>query len=80
MSVYELDIYRYPALRSVDANVRSVNHVTTKGKEVDHNLWVWGSVPRALRARWSPAINRTIEEFNKIATDALLRSKILFTI
>ena len=32
------------------------NHVTTKGKEVDHNLWVWGSVPRALRARGSPAI------------------------
>ena len=37
--------------------VRSVNHVTTKGKEVDHNLWVWGSVPRALRARGSPAKN-----------------------
>ena len=37
--------------------VRSVIHVTTKGKEVDINLWVWGSVPRALRARWSPAIN-----------------------
>ena len=32
--------------------VRSVNHVTTKGKQVDHNLWVWGSVPRA----GSPAI------------------------
>ena len=31
--------------------VRSVNHVTTKWKEVDHILWVWGSVPRALRAR-----------------------------
>ena len=30
--------------------------MTTKGKEVDHNLWVWGSVPRALRARGSPAI------------------------
>ena len=35
--------------------VRSVNHVTTKGKEVDHNLWVWGSVPRAPRERGSPA-------------------------
>ena len=35
------------------SRVRSVNHVTTKGKEVDHNLWVWGSVPRA---RGSPAI------------------------
>ena len=51
-----------PPVQSVDAYVRtyvrSVNHVTTKGKEVDHNLWVWGSVPRALRARGSPAIKR----------------------
>ena len=38
--------------------VRSVDHVTTKRKEVDHNLWVWGSVPRVLRARGSPAKNR----------------------
>ena len=45
-----------PPVQSVDAYVRSVNHVTTKRKEVDHNLWVWGSVPRALRARRSPAI------------------------
>ena len=30
--------------------------MTTKRKEVDHNLWVWGSVPRALRARGSPAM------------------------
>ena len=36
--------------------VRSVSHVTTKRKEVDHIPWVWGSVPRALRARGSPAI------------------------
>ena len=36
--------------------VRSVNPVTTKRKEVDHILWVRGSVPRALRARRSPAI------------------------
>ena len=35
--------------------VRSVNHVTTKRKEVDHIPRVWGSVPRALRARGSPA-------------------------
>ena len=42
--------------RPVRMYVRSVNHVKTNGKEVDHNLWVWGSVPRALRARWSPAI------------------------
>ena len=26
-------------------------------KEVDHIPWVWGSVPRALRARGSPANN-----------------------
>ena len=37
--------------------VRSVNHVTTKRKEFDHIPWVWGSVPRALRARGSPANN-----------------------
>ena len=47
-------------VRSVDAYVRtyvpSVSHVTTKQKVVDHILWVWGSVPRALRARGSPAI------------------------
>ena len=30
--------------------------MTTKRKEVDHIPWVWGSVPRALRARGSPAI------------------------
>ena len=49
-----------PPVQSVDAYVRtyvrSVNHVTTKWKEVDHIPWVWGSVPRALRARGSPAI------------------------
>ena len=43
-------------VQSVDAYVRSVSHVTTKRKEVDHIPWVWGSVPRALRARGSPAI------------------------
>ena len=31
-------------LQSVDAYVRSVNHVTTKRKEVDHIPWVWGSL------------------------------------
>ena len=45
-----------PPVQSVDAYVRSVNHVTTKRKEVDHIPWVWGSVPRELRARGSPAI------------------------
>ena len=47
-------------VQSVDAyvgrHVRSVSHVTTKRKEVDHIPWVWGSVPRALRAGGSPAI------------------------
>ena len=47
-----------PPVQSVDAYVRSVNHVTTKRKEVDHIPWVWGSVPRALRARGSSAKNR----------------------
>ena len=46
-----------PPVQSVDAYVRSVSHVTTKRKEVDHIPWVWGSVPRALRARGSPANN-----------------------
>ena len=40
--------------------VRSVNHVTTKWKEVDHIPWVWGSVPRALRACGSSAIKRRL--------------------
>ena len=44
--------------RRVRTYVLSVNHVTTKRKEVDHIPWVWGSVPRALRARWSPADNQ----------------------
>ena len=42
--------------RRVRTYVRSVSHVTTKRKEVDHIPWVWGSVPRALRTRGSPAI------------------------
>ena len=46
-----------PPVQSVDAYVRSVNHVTTKRKEVDHIPWVWGSVPRARFARGSPAKN-----------------------
>ena len=45
-----------PPVQYVDAYVRSVNHVTTKRKEVDHIPWVWGSVPRALRALGSPGI------------------------
>ena len=51
-------------VQSVDAYVRtyvrSVSHVTTKRKKVDHILWVWSSVPRALRARGSPAINSIV--------------------
>ena len=49
------DSFPYPA-RTICRHVRSVNHVTTKRKEVDHILRVWGSVPSALRARGSPAI------------------------
>ena len=41
--------------RYVRTYARSVNHVTTKQKEVDHIPWVGGSVPRALRKRRSPA-------------------------
>ena len=32
-----------PPVQSVDAYVRSVNHVTTKRKKVDHIPWVWRS-------------------------------------
>ena len=49
------DSLPYPT-RTICRRVRSVSHVTTKRKEVDHILWVRGSVPRALRARGSPAI------------------------
>ena len=45
--------------RRVRTYVGSVNHVTTKRKEVDHILWVWGFIPCALRARGSPATNGT---------------------
>ena len=42
-------------VQSVDAYVRSVSHVTTKRKEVDHTLWVWCSVSYwALSVNWSP--------------------------
>ena len=40
------DSLPYPTLticRCVRTYVRSVNHLTTKQKEVDHILWVWGS-------------------------------------
>ena len=37
------DSLPYPT-RTICRRVRSVNHVTTKRKEVDHILWVWGSV------------------------------------
>ena len=49
LPVQSVDVY-------VRTYVRSVSHVTTKRKEVDHILWVWGSVPRALRARGSPPL------------------------
>ena len=56
--------------RRVRTYVRSVSHVTTKRKEVDHILWVWGSVPRALRARGSPAIKIQLKKNQH--TDAIL--------
>ena len=50
------DSLPYPT-RTICRRVRtSVSHVTTKRKEVDLIPWVWGSVPRALRAGGSPAI------------------------
>ena len=58
--------------RRVRAYVRSVNHVTTKGKEVDYNLWVWGSVPRALHARGSPAIVLTSKKSKSIPVIVLV--------
>ena len=36
------DSLPYPT-RTIRRRVRSANHVTTKGKEVDHNLWVWST-------------------------------------
>ena len=78
---------RYPTRtirRRVRTYVRSVNHVTTKGKEVDHNLWVWGSVPRARSARGSPAnkclhILRTLrkELFRQKEIDHLFKTLVL---
>ena len=38
----------YPT-RTTCRRVRSINHVTTKRKEVDHILWVWGSHARLSR-------------------------------
>ena len=61
-----------PPVQSVDAYVRSVNHVTTKRKKVDHIPWVWGSVTRALRARGSPAIN-SVTPHNSAASRAVFR-------
>ena len=76
-NVKDVDFVRHPSLpfdslpyptrtirRGVRTYVRSVNHVTTKRKEVDHNLWVWGSVSRARSARGSPAINRAMHLCN----------------
>ena len=38
----------YPT-RTTCRRVRSINHVTTKRKEVNHILWVWGSHARLSR-------------------------------
>ena len=45
-------------VQSVDAYVRSVSHVTTKQKEIDNILCVWGSVPCARSARGSSAVSK----------------------
>ena len=55
---FPFDGLPYPILticRRVRTYVRSVNHVTTKRKEVDDIPWVWGSVQCAFRARRSAA-------------------------
>ena len=54
------DSLPYPT-RTICRRVHSVSHVTTKRKEVEHILWVWGSVPRVLRARGSPARNCSVQ-------------------
>ena len=48
-----------PPVQFVDActYIRSVNHMTTKRKEVDHILWVWGSVPSIASRLWEPDYN-----------------------
>ena len=43
------DSLPYPTL-TICRRVRSVNHVTTKRKEIDHILWVWGSVEASVAA------------------------------
>ena len=47
------DSLPYPT-RTIRRRVRSVSHVTTKGKEVDHNLWVWGLCPMHASRAWEP--------------------------
>ena len=42
------DSLPYPTLTICRQSI-TANCVATKRKEVDHILWVWGSVPRALR-------------------------------
>ena len=59
----------------VGTYVRSVNHVTTKRKDVDCILSVWGSLPRALCVRGSP----TIRSFNWQKNVILLPDLIFFT-
>ena len=48
-----------PPVQFVDActYIRSVNHMTTKRKEVDHILWVWCSVPSIALRLWEPGYN-----------------------
>ena len=48
-----------PPVQFVDActYIRSVNHMTTKRKEVDHILLVWCSVPSIALCLWEPGYN-----------------------
>ena len=77
LPVQSVDAYVRTYIRTY---VRSVSHVTTKRKEVDHIPWVWGSVPRALRARGSPAKNsdkRGLHSWLHLRTQSNVRSSFL---
>ena len=85
ISPFLLIVSPTPPVQSVDAYVRmyvrtyvrSVNDVTTKRKEVDHIPWVWGFVPRALRARGSPAITKTItDKWRQITAPDKMKSEV----
>ena len=67
-------------LQSVDAYVSSVNHVTTKRKEVDHIPWVWGTVPEP-RYDWDQFPHTDIAKviLNQLLSTAVFSRSILET-